>query len=78
MTGMQNTGAGHHAPCLYKDAERRSAEGDGLPVASSPKEKVESGATMTAKPSARLRRGEILLPHTKEIFQEQIYESILE
>ena len=52
----------------YKDAERRSAEGDGSPVASPPKAEVESGATMTAKPSARLRRGEILLPHTKEMF----------
>ena len=51
----------------YKDAVRRSAEGDGSPVASPPKAEVESGATMTAKPSARLRRGEILLPHTKEM-----------
>ena len=67
MTGMQNTGAGHHAPCLYKDAERRRAEGDGSPVASPPKSEVESEATMTAKPFARLRRGEILLPHTKEM-----------
>ena len=44
----------------YKDAVRRSAEGDASPVASPPKAEVESGATMTAKPSARLRRGEIL------------------
>ena len=51
----------------YKDAVRRSAEGDGSPVASPPKAEVESVATMTAKPSARLRRGEILLPHTKEM-----------
>ena len=51
----------------YKDAVRRSAEGDGSPVASPPKAEVESGATMIAKPSARLRRGEILLPHTKEM-----------
>ena len=51
----------------YKDAERRRAEGDGSPVASPPKAEVESGATMTAKLSARLRRGEILLPHTKEM-----------
>ena len=49
----------------YKDAERRSAEGDASPVASPPKAEVESGATMIAKPSARLRRGEILLPYTK-------------
>ena len=46
----------------YKDAVRRSAEGDGSPVASPPKAEVESGATMTAKPSARLCRGEIFLP----------------
>ena len=45
----------------YKDAMRRSAEGDASPVASPPKAEVESGATMIAKPSARLRRGEILL-----------------
>ena len=51
----------------YKDAERRSAEGDGSPVVSLPKAEVESKATMTAKPSARLRRGEILLSHTKEM-----------
>ena len=44
-----------------------SAEGDGSPVASPPKAEVESGATMIAKPSARLRRGEILLSHTKEM-----------
>ena len=50
----------------YKDAERRSAEGDGSPVASPPKAEVESGATITAKPSARLRRGEILLLHIPE------------
>ena len=34
----------------YKDAVRRSAEGDGSPVASPPKAEVESGATMTGKP----------------------------
>ena len=51
---------------------RRSAEGDASPVASPPKAEVESGATMTAKPSARLRRGEILLPYTKEIIWKQI------
>ena len=65
--------AGHTSDTIlilndYKDAVRRSAEGDGSPVASPPKAEVESGATMTAKPSARLRRGEILLPHTKEMF----------
>ena len=42
---------------------RRFAKGDGSPVASPPKAEVESGATMTAKPFARLRRGEIPLPH---------------
>ena len=41
-----------------KDAVRRIAEGDASPVASPPKAEVESEATMTAKPSARLRRGE--------------------
>ena len=49
----------------YKDAVRRSAEGDASPVASPPKAEVESGATMTAKPSARLRRGEIFLLHIR-------------
>ena len=49
----------------YKDAVRRSAEGDASPVASLPKAEVESEATMIAMPSARLRRGEILLPNTK-------------
>ena len=49
----------------YKDAERRSAEGDGSPVASPPKAEVESGATMTAKPTARLRRGETFLQHIR-------------
>ena len=34
----------------YKDAVRRSAEGDGSPVASPPKAEVESGATMIGKP----------------------------
>ena len=56
----------------YKDAVRRSAEGDGSPVASPPKAEVESVATMTAKPSARLRRDEILLPHAKEMIYKQI------
>ena len=51
---------------------RRSAEGDASPVASPPKAEVESEATMIAKPSARLRRGEILLPHTKEMILKQI------
>ena len=46
---------------------RRFPKGDASPVASPPKAEVESEATMTAKPSARLRRGEILLPHTKEM-----------
>ena len=46
---------------------RRSAEGDGSPVASPPKAEVESGATLTAKPSARLRRGEISLLYYKEM-----------
>ena len=50
-----------------KGAVRRIAEGDASPVASPPKAEVESEATMTAKPSTRLRRGEILLPHTKEM-----------
>ena len=45
----------------YRDAARRIAKGDGSPVASPPKAEVESGATMTAKPFARLRRGEIPL-----------------
>ena len=49
------------------DAERRIAKGDASPAASPPKAEVESGATMIAKPSARLRRGEILLPHAKEM-----------
>ena len=47
----------------YKDAERRIAKGDASPVASPPKAEVVSGATMIAKPFARLRRGEILLLH---------------
>ena len=51
----------------YKDAERRSAEGDGSPVGSPPKAEVESEATMTAKPSGRLRRGEIPLMHIKDM-----------
>ena len=34
----------------YKDAERRSAEGDASPVASPPKAEVESEATMIGKP----------------------------
>ena len=49
----------------YRDAARRIAKGDGSPVASPPKAEVESGATMIAKPFARLRRGEILLLHIK-------------
>ena len=36
-------------------------------VASPPKSEVESEATMTAKPFARLRRGEILVPYMKEM-----------
>ena len=44
-----------------------SAEDGALPAASPPKAEVEGGAMTTAKPSARLRRGEILLPHTKEM-----------
>ena len=49
----------------YRDAARRIAKGDGSPVASPPKAEVESGATMTAKPFARLRRGEIPLLHIR-------------
>ena len=43
---------------LYKDATRRFAKSDALPVASPPKAEVESTATMTAKPFARLRKDE--------------------
>ena len=56
----------------YKDAERRIAKGDASPVASPPKAEVESEATMTAKPFARLRRGEILLPHIRICFRNRI------
>ena len=55
-----------------RDAARRIAKGDGSPVASLPKAEVESGATMTAKPFARLRRGEILLPYKSIKFWKQI------
>ena len=44
------------------DAERRIAKGDASPVPRPPKAEVESGAAMTAKPFAPLRRGEIFLP----------------
>ena len=48
-----------------RDEARRIAKGDGSPVASPPKAEVESGATMAAKPFARLRRGEIPLLHIR-------------
>ena len=53
---------------------RRIAKGDGSPVASPPKAEVESGATMTAKPFARLRRRETPAFRNANPFKREHYE----